>query len=174
MPAGSRCWAGGGGKEDFSSQLNLLENLACSPYAENSTYVRTCTRCWLRPHQVLPSCCALLPCLIPSPTHGQKALVQYWEHPSALRMAVLQAHTSAQKAGREPLRIPISAGMLVTALSVAWAKPLPSLPCNIPKETSRTSTPGWRKNRTEVYIGIPGNHMTPGNRKGHKGCIADA
>ena len=74
-------WAAGVGQGEEERRISVPNSICwrtwpAPHHAENSTYVRTCTRCWLRPRRALPSCCAPLPWPIPSPTHEQKALLK--------------------------------------------------------------------------------------------------
>lgn len=63
VPAGSGCWAWGGGGGEEERRISAPNSICWRTWpaprqAENSTYVRTCTQCWLRPRRAFPSCCA--------------------------------------------------------------------------------------------------------------------
>ena len=60
-PRAGRQWVlGRGGEERRISAPNSIcwRTWPAPRQAENSTYVRTCTQCWLCPRRALPSCCA--------------------------------------------------------------------------------------------------------------------
>lgn len=69
-PHACRQWVLGSGEEErrISAPNSICWRTWPAPrQAENSTYVRTCTQCWLCPRRALPSCCA--PALHMLPPH---------------------------------------------------------------------------------------------------------
>lgn len=59
VPAGSGCWACWEDERRISASNSICWRTWTAPrQAENSTYGRTRTQCWLCPRRALPSCCA--------------------------------------------------------------------------------------------------------------------
>lgn len=70
-------WAAGVGQGEEERRISVPNSICwrtwpAPHHAENSTYVRTCTRCWLRPRRALPSCCAPLPWPNPAPLTSKR------------------------------------------------------------------------------------------------------